>query len=155
MFVDAKDSIYLHRSKSCSLRVWLPSSLNIATEILPLRTQAGLDISSTTGNYEQYNRLDKHKDLRDDKELGQGWMTSFFSYNTVLLITVTLLYTVSSGLNYFLTGNLYLLTTFIYFIYHIFCMQVIIANQSTCLKSLFLPCKTDLHTSVEILPGKK
>ena len=70
--MDAKDSVYLHRSKSCSLRVWLPRSLNLATEILPLRIQAGLDISSTTGNYEQYSRLDKHKDLRDDKELGQG-----------------------------------------------------------------------------------
>ena len=43
--------VYLHTFKSCYLRVWLPASMNLSTEILYFGTLTCLGTFSTTGSY--------------------------------------------------------------------------------------------------------
>ena len=38
-----QDSIYLHTLESCCMKVWLPVSLNLGTDILPFGTLTGLE----------------------------------------------------------------------------------------------------------------
>lgn len=57
MFMDSQNGINLHTFKSCFLRIWLPISLSLESDVLPLGTLTGVGTFTTTGTHYKCNRL--------------------------------------------------------------------------------------------------
>lgn len=57
--------------KGCCLRVWIPVSLKLGTEIISLETLTALAHSQLLGVINLKSYLDNHKGLRDNQKLGQ------------------------------------------------------------------------------------